>query len=318
MWPEVKRFLKKTLPTPMVHFVHRVRAYRLSAVNPYIDPKNNALHAYRCYNGIVEVVSPVQNHEYPECTELSSRLIQEPGFVCIDNQVFDLRGDGVYRFYRLPVLSEQRIVCKGGVESFLKCAGYLWRYGLSDDAESPERLEKYLKTRTVSCSCTKTADLSVYLMTALGIEARVVASMSKKDWGGQDDGHTLLEVKINGQWIAYDPTFNVLFSGGGKMLSILDVALRDFSEIQLQNLPGNPGFSSYETPHYNYDFWVMERFLSEDSLRQWYGRILAAPFIFSEGRFTGLKCLIDSEGFLKNSHIFALLEQDVFEKKFYG
>lgn len=318
MWPEVKRFLKKTLPTPMVHFIHRVRAYHLSAVNPYIDPKNNALHAYRCYNGIVEVVSPVQNHEYPECTELSSRLIQEPGFVCIDNQVFDLRGDGVYRFYRLPVLSEQRIVCKGGVESFLKCAGYLWRYGLSDDAESPEKLEKHLKIRTVSCACVKIAYFASYLMNTLGIEARVVASMSKKDWGGQDDGHTLLEVKINGQWIAYDPTFNVLFSGGGKMLSILDVALHDFSEIQLQNLPGNPGFSSYETPHYNYDFWVMERFLSEDSLRQWYRRILGVPLILSGGRFVASKGCIERESTPKFARFYELSDESAFKVKFYS
>ena len=79
----------------------------------------------------IETIYPV-NFD-PNAKELDSGLVLEAGLYNVDGLTFDLSRDGLYRFYKLPSVSEQRVVCKNKFSSASQILGYLFCYGNRDD-----------------------------------------------------------------------------------------------------------------------------------------------------------------------------------------
>ena len=182
--------------------------------------KNNNLVCYRCYDGKITRIEPVIN---PSTIHFSNNLFQEAGYVNFEGLTFDLRLDGVYRFYRLPEISEQRIVCKDGLFSLLKMLGYLWQYGNKDDDLTSDQLLQKLGERTLVLGCNSLSELSQQILNYYEIKSRLVACITCDPWNAQDDGHTLLEIKDeNHQWFVYDPSFQRYFS----KTSIFDLCIK--------------------------------------------------------------------------------------------
>lgn len=308
-WPTVRRILR-----PLVRLYWRIRL-KIPVRDEYIIPASNPLHSYRCYAGQTDPIYPVSSG----VTEsLSETLLQKPGFVEIDGQVFDLREDGVYRFYRLPSISEQRMVCTGGSASLLKMLSYLWVYGNQDKNLSQDRIFKVLSKRSVSCACTALSAQSQKIMAMLGIEARIISGMSNEVWGGQDDGHTLLELYHNGQWVMYDPSLGCLFSHEGQPLSLRAFKNKDIDQIDLIYPAIQVRRGSFYNKKYNYDFWVDERVLSETSLRQWYKHVLEVPMIEKEGNFYYSDTFVAPENISRMNGRYKPLSDAEFIRLFYG
>jgi len=243
----------------------------------YIDTTRNHIQAYRCYAGDVVPISPVAGMG----TALNSGLFQQVGLVEVSGITFDLKEEGVYRFFQLPTISEQRIVCSGGIESLLKMIGYLWAYGNVDERIRVSELENALVNRCVVATCGKLSAIAKRIFYMYGISSRMVAMVTCDKWGGQDDGHTLVEVKINkNKWILYDPSYNCCFRFNGERLSLMEFTnVVKSGEYCIEKLPGNIGHSVFKTDSYDYGFWADQRMLSESMLRKWYKKICDIPLI---------------------------------------
>lgn len=281
----------------------------------YLSSEANALAGYRCHAGVLEVLEAWSG---VADTLLSKGVLQSPGFVEVDGNVFDLRRDGLYRFYRLPSVSEQRVVCTGGVESILHTMGYLFGYGNDDDARTQEQLVEQLRHRRVVGGCGTLAKVANRILSSLGIESRIVILMTLGQWGGQDDGHTLLEIRNTDKtWFLYDPSFGTCFRRQGRRLSATDFSCARNDEVELERLPANPGYARFDGGSYDYDFWIAERFMSQQRLLDWYRRVGALPLLAGTG---GLCCprSLAAEGNVEliSTH-FSILEDEEFRRNFY-
>lgn len=243
------------------------------------DLANTPIMAYRCYGGEVEVIQPVEQAEQAE--KLSDALFQSPGMVSVGGKNYKLEQDGVYRFFQLDKLSEQRIVCGAeSLNSLMNMLGYLWKYGNTDDALTDEVMCKKAMNRTIVAGCGSLSRMAIYILNRYRIEARLVAGMTLEDWNGYDDGHTCLEVKnTEGKWCLYDPSYSRLFEGKG----IADVCAD--ASILPKILTGQTGSGSFERNRYNYDFWIEQRALSVSALGEWYRRVFQVPLIYAGTNF---------------------------------
>jgi hypothetical protein len=250
-------------------------------VEAYVDPSVNPLHAYRLFDRGVENLEAQPGHAHP----LGGSLIVPPCEIEVLGKVFGLRQDGLYRFFRLDDVAEQRLVCTGGLESLLRMIGYLWAYGNADKEISLDDL----KRRQAILGCGQIAKIAIQVFQALAIRSRLAAAMSVSAWGGQDDGHTLLELQdSDSRWFLYDPSFNCCFRVNGKRLGILEWAEAG-GAYELEYLPGNAP-SVFRAKNYDYGFWIAQRWLSEEALRRWYARMAQVPMIFDGTWF----CVPDS------------------------
>ena len=259
-----------------------VAAARRGRPDPDVDPDANPLYAHRCFAGKVERWHPVPAADAPgEAAGLADSIFQPSGFVSVDGCVFDLREEGVYRFYRLPRLSEQRIVWHGDLDSLLSMLSYLWVYGNDDDPLETEAALAAAHRRVIVASCTLLARLAIAVLEAGRITARPVALISLDAWGGQDDGHTLVEVRSSEEgWFLYDPSLHLCIVENGRRLCLVDaVGSLKRRRAALERLTGNAGHGLFRAHGFDHGFWVDERFGSDAILYDWYHRMAGVPLV---------------------------------------
>lgn len=273
------------------------------------------LRGYRCYDGKVEFIEPVA---VAQTVSLSSGIVQSPGFVSINGHVYDLSQNGVYRFYSLPSLQEQRIVCAGGADALFRMIGYLWLYGGRDNHLSlPVALASIIHRPIVS-GCGNLSFLAQSIFREYGIESRVVAGMTQVPWNGQDDGHTLLEVFNGQQWILYDPSYNSLFTTNAQYVNLNQVAKSRMENIDLRRLPALPGHGEFSRKDYDYAFWMEERLMSEELLKKWYAHVLDVPMIFENDNFVFNQSALSDREDNRFKDRYSALDESKFISKFYG
>lgn len=254
----------------------------------FIDKGQNPLVCYRLYDNDYMRQPAVRKHE-GNVLPLSSSLIQQSGLVRVEDQVFDLSRPGLYRFYKLPVVSEQRIV---GTYSFdeLSCfIGHLWSYGFQeslDAAASPEQLQCHKKI--IVAGCGDISRIAQSLLNEFSILSRMVAFQTLNPWGGEDDGHTLLEVyEEQYGWFCYDPSFGAIFTKKGDRLSALDLQQYHAEGLSYDVvlLPRSASHSSFRHSNYDYGFWVDEKYHSKPALEEWYRTIGHVSLFLHDGKF---------------------------------
>lgn len=304
-----------TMRELIYRFINSFKRRVFCRKDPHISDAANPLICYRCYAGELEVLAPVDR---PPGSLLANFVIQRPGLVEIAGHVFDLQRDGVYRFYRLPTLSEQRIVCTGGIESLLQSVGYLLGYGDDDNKNSEAYLFKALSRRRVIAGCGTLAVVAKKLLSCCKIKVRIVVLMTLSQWGGQDDGHTLLEVADDdGTWFLYDPSFGVCFRKGGRRLSVVEFSRSKNADLELEMLPMNPGYSRFSNQGYDYDFWIGERFMSSNRLLFWYRHVGDVPLIDDKGLLYCPSGMIPESNLRQISSRYKILSDDDFFERFY-
>lgn len=295
--------------------LYKVKQVVLRPRDPFVFEETNPLVGYRCYAGDVERLVPLAE---PADVPLSSSVMQPRGRVEVAGVVFDLRRDGVYRFYRLANLNEQRVVCAGGRESLLQSVGYLLGYGDDDDKISETDLIKELTRRRAVGSCGTLSLVTQKILSYVQVSSRVVVLMTLDPWGGHDDGHTLLEIADrDNNWFLYDPSFGVCFKKDGRRLSLVEFSKLRNERLELEYLPVNPGYSRFASRGYDYDFWIGERFLSPGRLWDWYRRIGDLPLVGDKGRLYCPQSSVKSGSDRRISSRYVILSDGDFLKRFY-
>lgn len=305
-----------TIRSIIYRAIYKLKQAVLRPRDPYVFEKANPLVGYRCYDGEVEFLEQVAKSAD---VSLSSNLLQEPGFLEIAGRVFDLRRDGLYRFYRLPSLSEQRVVCSGGTDSMLRMIGYLFAYGDDDDKFAESSLFKELTRRRVTGSCGTLSLVAQQVLSRFGIISRVVVLMTLEPWGGQDDGHTLLEVADGDRnWFLYDPSFGICFRKGGRRLSLIEFSKLRNENLEIERLPANSGYSRFASRNYDYDFWIGGRFLSSTRLMDWYRRIGGLPLVGDMGCLFCARSYVVKGDQQRISSRYVIISDSEFQGRFYS
>ena len=290
---------------------------------PDVYPDANPLYAHRCFAGKVERWNPVPSESAPnEAISLADDIFQPPGFVAVEGSVFDLREEGVYRFYRLPRLSEQRIVWHGDLDSLLFMLGYLWVHGSVDNTIVDEQGGglTLLRQRVIAASCSRLARLAVMVLATQNITGRTVACITLDPWGRHDDGHVLVEIwsPVIGLFL-YDSSFNRCFLSDGQCLSLVDVVrfLR-CRQVRLERLPGNTGHVIHRAEGYDYGFAVDERRESDELLYDWYRRMAGVPLIHGVGAHVFAADVLTARDLERLSRRYRAMDREAFLKHFYG
>ena len=77
-------------------------------------------------------------------------------------------------------------------------------HGYPDHYPSVEEMSEAAVKGPVVSTCGPVSEWTVALLQAAGYEARVVSTETLEPPNGWNDGHVLIEVRIDGEWIAYD------------------------------------------------------------------------------------------------------------------
>jgi hypothetical protein len=216
---------------------------------------------------------------------LSNDIVQKSGMVCVEGQIFDLNSVGLYRFYRLPDFSEQRIVGVADFELLKNVIGSIWSYGF--EYFLPRNIEFAIdraKNCIIIAGCVDISRLAEALLKRFGVKSRFVALKTLDPWGGQDDGHTVLEIySKNREWVLYDPSFGLMFASRGRYLSAYEVCISlRTNNFSIEYLPRSLSHGSFRHSNFDYGFWIDEKYHSVSVMESWYKNIAHVP-IYSIG-----------------------------------
>lgn len=128
-------------------------------------------------------------------------------------------------------------------------------------------------------------NFSAELLNGLGVETRTVNTRAPNR-NGFDDGHVLVEIKIDGRWVLIDMDQHTTFWRRGKRLNLLDVAdsvAKNDLRIGFRAASVPLAIGDFYDTGDNYDcaIWMETAIHSETTLRRWYQRIMSVPMISS-------------------------------------
>lgn len=270
---------------------------------------------YNNKTNIQEIASTDQ-----EGQELTNNLIIKPGLYKIFGQSYDLQQEGLYRFILPGSGNEQRIVYEHDVSSVISAIAWIFSHGNLDNGKKVQQLEKKALTEKLITTCGEISNFTQSILKEKNIDSRIVSGLTAEERNGYDDSHVMIEVKEGEKWKLYDLDNNAMFIKDGQYLNYLGfqelvaTGSYEIEKLALDTKTAILGFKDKKTG-YDYSFYSEERFFSDESLKNWYKRVLQIPFV-KEGNmyyyYEGDEKEVQS--FMQNSR---KLNKDEFIKKFY-
>jgi hypothetical protein len=259
-------------------------------INPkkFVEYKKTDVIAYRCIANELERCKSSNLDKTIVPKKLPNELFISKGIYSIEDKLFNLQKEGLYRFYALDRINEQRIIPPKEIVKVLGTISWLWSYGNIDESLDINKLLSIALNKKLCLGCSKLSFFCCSILTKLGYSSRVVACYSADEWDNFDDGHTLIEVcDESGKWILYDPSFKCVFKKNNKLLSLLELlhCIRTGTEYQIQTFGGGEKLGVFKSNNYDYNFWIEERMFSEKKLVEWYNHILWIPLIYESNKF---------------------------------
>jgi hypothetical protein len=152
-------------------------------------------------------------------------LIVPPGRYKAFGVTWDMTQPGLYRFCE-PLNNTntfQRIVNDGNLFNLVSGLQNIITQGYVDNALTVAQLTEKAKNKKISLSCSIGVIWVKSLLESLGYSARVVNGITAEAFNNYNDGHALIEVFYNGQWIVFDTSFNFYFTQSGVPLNNLQL-----------------------------------------------------------------------------------------------
>lgn len=256
--------------------------------------------------------------------DLPDSLIIPPGNYRVGNATFRLAEEGLYRFIQPMDGNNQRIVFTKDRYGLMSSICWLVSHGYRDNNKSFEEIEKIALHGKIILTCGNFCNFVLHLFKNLDVPARIVRGRTLHPPNGYNDGHVLMEVKLDGVWIVFDPDRGKMYCHNKKRLNLVELIEQIHSDsFEEESLTcGIPvAIGSFTTVHGNeYDLWMETWLAHSGSRRELLGRPLQIPIIPDAG-MEYYTTIIDShreraEQLWSNENLIYLPLAD-FRKKFY-
>jgi hypothetical protein len=134
------------------------------------------------------------------------------------------------------------------------------QHGYRDVEPSVEEMDRIAAERPVETTCGYVSRWAAEHLNRAGYPTRIVDTLTLDEWNGEDDGHVLIEVWTEGDWVAIDIDQGVTFGG----LSLVEWVAR--------------------VPIGNYEIVPFEDGVDVGAMREWHQRIAQVPLIREGGK----------------------------------
>lgn len=172
------------------------------------------------------------------------RPVIEAGRYEWKGQRFELADPGIYRFLSSPRESFQVFLPSGDLNEDLSSIGWLACPGDCDDMfQFDTQLQRSVWKR-VELTCGSMSLFFMRLLRAIGHQVRAVMGLRLANWNSFDNGHTLLELGIGGEWRLFDPTLQAWITENGEYRNLVQVCsllATNAESIQLMSLSSVEG-----------------------------------------------------------------------------
>lgn len=184
-----------------------------------------------------------------------------------------------------------------------------------------EKKQKILKQK-LSLTCGYTVVFVSDILNEYGIENRIIYLLTSKDINGYSDGHIVLEVKINGEWILFDLTLKRYFKYKKKYLNCLLLTEKDIDFKSLKSISLSSQNDLIDSQNSIYTNGVNYNFLSNytfNHVEEYYDRVYQIPIIRHNGK---LISSFKNESFSKRVLEFypdaIIVNKNIFKKELYN
>lgn len=206
---------------------------------------------------------------------LPSTLIISPNSYIKHRQVHECYEEGIYRFVSYPNGSVQRIVYNGNVLVLLESMTWLHLHGYRDNYLTTEQALEKAKIEKLSMTCQPICCFFRDVLKSCGINARTVSFITLEPPNGYNDGHRMLEVEIDGDYVCVDVTTRSYFRRSGKLLSAEELLEHGIDDVEIVQFSDAPILSYNDLRYNNHDFTLEDEeiFFKNGNIRDWYRRI---------------------------------------------
>ena len=289
---------------------------------PYSDSDNKPFAYYTIY----ETISIIQPSNKDSVQNIPSKLVIPTGIYSIYGNVYDLQNEGLYRFIFPGIENSQRIVYDGkNIENLLSAISWIYSHGNSDSGKSFDELNQKAMHSKIFGICTTISSWILETLQGQSVTSRLVQTITLDEWNTYDNGHTMIEVYRDDleKWVVYDLDNNAFFTYNGISLSLVEFAnhiQNDDYDIVYLSSDTKIDVSNFKSSDNNYDYAFVAESISsnEDTLRNWYNRVIQVPLIRDadlEFYFFDSQNQIKIENYAPNYHF---IEETKFLNDFYG
>lgn len=148
-------------------------------------------------------------------------------------------------------------------------------HGYKDNYLSTSQALEVCRTRKLHMTCQPICYFTRDVLALKGIKSRPVHYITADIPNNFSDGHCMLEVWFNDQWVLVDMTTRMIFKKDGQLISAEEFLYPDFNEIEMIKFSNAPVFAYGDLIYNGIDLtdWYGETFLNEENLKIWYARI---------------------------------------------
>lgn len=262
----------------------------------YSHSKSNVTYYFRDQTEIIGSIKETG-------INLPDNLIIEPGNYIINDRTYKMEKEGLY-MYKDRQYKRNIIIYKQDPWAIL--SGLSWLEG--PDGENfkklkPSQTQEKAINNLVSLSCGNISSFATIILQSKNIETRSVMGLNPGyDWNDDvDNGHTILEVKIDNRWVLVDLDNNIEFRKKDKNLTYWEFfqIIQNKQEYEIKILANDRNSRN------------------ENEIRDYYQQMFQVPFIFDGKLF-----FFTAEGEAKEkaqnySHRYRFLEKNKWLDKFY-
>ena len=292
-------------------FKEAIIEYNKEKNNHFLITKNNPEIVYRIkkYN-LYDVKKGLNGKPLPV------RLIINPGYYFWRDKVYDLRIEGIYRFFKYDKTQEQRIVYKNNLYDLLSSLSLIHTHGIGDDHLNINELtQKALKNKLV-LTCGYISRWINNILKSLKIKSRLVATLTLDKWNNYDNGHTMIEIYDRNlkKWILFDIDNNSYFINQQRKEPLSLIEFSKYVKSKHYNLEPLAYDISYAN---NMNSFYNEKVFFDK--KNWYRRVVQVIMIFDEeyGKYFHFD-LKNKKRIQSYSNNYTYINPIKFMKKFYN
>jgi hypothetical protein len=265
------------------------------------DRNANAINDIEVENNMFNVVGPIVYYadydtvrliEYQQDTsiqvqELPESLIITPGDYRFKGMIYHLDKEGLYRFIDPQTENQQRIVYNHeNPDRLISAIDWIVSHGVADNSMTLDELTEKARNSKLFLTCFPASYWANDLAEMQGLDTRRVGAITREEYNYYDDSHALIEVwnPNYSKWVLYDLDNNAYFWKNRKPLSLIEFAnLIDSGDYEIKFLAvdSTVDISAFTIDGFNYEFFSEALYANQDTLRQWYRRVMQIPLQYT-------------------------------------